>query len=159
MHVKLPVGKEFTIVRDVFVHELYELLVYNSRDKNISILHLSCRTSDLRFSLLLQTHAGVLKSVCNKEHKGVICNMTYKVPYIIAKMIFPSQFNKCIPYNDNKISQSMRRICLFGPQIFHPHPRVILPKALVLCFGKNYSSFLDFTHNYNYERSSGIFVP
>ena len=25
------------------------------------------------------------------------------------------------------------------------------------CFGKNYSSFLDFTHNY--ERKSGIFVP
>ena len=39
-------------------------------------------------------------------------------------------------------------------------PRVILPKALVLqdeCYGKNYSSFLDFTRNY--ERTSGIFVP
>ena len=34
------------------------------------------------------------------------------------------------------------------------------PKALVLqdeCFGKNYSSILDFTRNY--ERTSGIFVP
>ena len=34
------------------------------------------------------------------------------------------------------------------------------PKALVLqdeCFGKNYSSFLDFTRNY--KRTSGIFVP
>ena len=29
-------------------------------DKNISILHLSCRMSDLKFSLLLQTHALVL---------------------------------------------------------------------------------------------------
>ena len=28
--------------------------------KNISILHLSCRTSDLQFSLVLQTHALVL---------------------------------------------------------------------------------------------------
>ena len=28
------------------------------------------------------------KSVCNREHKGVICNMTYKVSYITAKMIF-----------------------------------------------------------------------
>ena len=28
-------------------------------DKNISILHLSCRTSDLQFSLVLQTHAVV----------------------------------------------------------------------------------------------------
>ena len=31
-----------------------------SGDKNISILHLSCRTSDLQFSFLLQTHALVL---------------------------------------------------------------------------------------------------
>ena len=31
-----------------------------SGDKNISILHLSCRTSDLQFSLVLQTHALVL---------------------------------------------------------------------------------------------------
>ena len=29
-------------------------------DKNISILHLSCRTSDLQFSLVLQTHVLVL---------------------------------------------------------------------------------------------------
>ena len=29
-------------------------------DKNISILHLSCRTSDLQFSFVLQTHALVL---------------------------------------------------------------------------------------------------
>ena len=32
----------------------------HSGDKNISILHLSCRTSDLQFSLVLQTHALVL---------------------------------------------------------------------------------------------------
>ena len=39
-------------------------------------------------------------------------------------------------------------------------PRVILPKALILqeeCYGKNYSFFLDFTHNY--QLMSGIFVP
>ena len=48
-------------------------------DKNISILHLSCRTSDLKFSLILQTHALVFKNVCNKEHKGVI--------YILIKTI------------------------------------------------------------------------
>ena len=29
-------------------------------DKNISLLHLSCRTSDIQFSLILQTHALVL---------------------------------------------------------------------------------------------------
>ena len=27
------------------------------------------------------------KSLYNKEHKGVICNKTYKVPYITVKMI------------------------------------------------------------------------
>ena len=111
MHVNYSVGKEFTIVRDAFIHELYEMLVYNSRGLNISILHLSCRTSDLQFSLLLQTHARVLKSVCNKEHKGVICNMTNNVPYITAKMILPSQFLNCIPLTDNKISQSILSKC------------------------------------------------
>ena len=44
--------------------------------KNISILHLSCRTSDLQFSLVLQTHSPSFKKICNKEYKGVICNMT-----------------------------------------------------------------------------------
>ena len=33
------------------------------------------------------------KSVCNREHKG-ICNMTYKVPYITAKMIFTQSVSK-----------------------------------------------------------------
>ena len=27
------------------------------------------------------------KSVCSREDKGVICYMTYKVPYIIAKIL------------------------------------------------------------------------
>ena len=49
----------------------------NIRDKNISILHLSCRTSDLQFSLVLKYMHLSFKSVCNKEHKGVICNMTF----------------------------------------------------------------------------------
>ena len=31
-------------------------------DKNISILHSPCRTSGLQFSLVLQTHALVLKN-------------------------------------------------------------------------------------------------
>ena len=43
-----------------------------SGDKDISILHLTCKTSDLQFSLVLQTHALVLY----KEYKGVICYMT-----------------------------------------------------------------------------------
>ena len=39
--------------------------------------HLSCKHMYLSF-----------KSVCNKEHKGVIYNQSYKVPYITVKMIF-----------------------------------------------------------------------
>ena len=38
---------------------LKSLLLY-SGVKNISILHLSCKRSDLQFSLILQTHAIVL---------------------------------------------------------------------------------------------------
>ena len=38
---------------------------YPSGDKNISILHWSCKLMHLS-----------LKSIYNKEHKGVICNMT-----------------------------------------------------------------------------------
>ena len=34
--------------------------MYIPGNKNISILHLSCRTSDLQFSLVLQTHELVL---------------------------------------------------------------------------------------------------
>ena len=40
-----------------------------SGGKSISILRLSCRMSDLPFSFVLQ-------SSCNKERKGVICNVT-----------------------------------------------------------------------------------
>ena len=86
-------------------------------DKNISIFHSSCRTSDLQFfTRPANACTCPLKAyICNKEHKGVICNET---------------------------------------------SWVILHKALLLqdeCFGKNYSSFLDFTRNY--KRTSGIFVP
>ena len=50
--------------------------------------HSSCKHNHMNLSF---------KSVCNKEHKGVICNMTYEVIYITAKMIFiPSQFHNCI---------------------------------------------------------------
>ena len=39
---------------------LEEVSVIGAGDKNISILHLSCRTSDSQFSLILQTDALVL---------------------------------------------------------------------------------------------------
>ena len=40
------------------------------------LLYLSCRTSDLQFILVCKNMHLSFKSVCNKEHKGVICNMT-----------------------------------------------------------------------------------
>ena len=39
---------------------MHTVCLLGSGDKNISILHLSCRMSDLQFSLVLQTHALVL---------------------------------------------------------------------------------------------------
>ena len=39
------------------------------------------------------------KSIYNKEHMELICNMTYKIPYITVKMIFTR-----IPYTDKKIT-------------------------------------------------------
>ena len=83
----------------VYRNGLY-MRVCNSRitgDKNISILHSPCRTSDLQFSLVLQTHALVLKNCMG----GGRC---FEVPYITAKIIFThcSQFHNCIPYTDKK---------------------------------------------------------
>ena len=46
--------------RDSGVKVTTESGSYEAGDKNFSILHLSCRTSDLQFSLVLQTHALVL---------------------------------------------------------------------------------------------------
>ena len=43
--------------------------------KNISILHLSCRTSDNFHSTCKHMHSS-FKRICNKEHKGVIFNRT-----------------------------------------------------------------------------------
>ena len=50
--------------------------VIPSRGQNISILHLSYRTCEIQFSLILKHMHLSFKSICNKEHKGVICNMT-----------------------------------------------------------------------------------
>ena len=56
-------------------------------DKNISKLYLSCMTSDLQFSLVLQTMHLYFKSVCNKEHKGVTCDRTS------SKLLFPKHLS------------------------------------------------------------------
>ena len=74
---------------------------YSPGDKNISILHSPCRTNDLEFSLVLQTHALVLKNCMGGGGVDV-----FEVPYIIAKIIFThcSQFHNCIPYIDKKRS-------------------------------------------------------
>ena len=64
----LPVFLEFvrnncpqsvTVTVKEVKQQLHQGLI-NPGDKNISILYLSCRTSDLQFSLVLQTHALVL---------------------------------------------------------------------------------------------------
>ena len=88
------------------------------------------------------------KSVCNKEHKGVhfvmtlyVIRLIIKVPYITAKMIF-TQFIKDLTVNTQKMLVS-------------PSDISTLPVGHQ-CFGKNHSSFLVFTHNY--EQMSGIFV-
>ena len=67
-------------------------------DKNISILHSPCRTSDLQFSLVLQTHALVLKK-CIGGGGGGGGGGGFEVPYITAHC---SQFHNCIPYTDKK---------------------------------------------------------
>ena len=98
------------------------------------------------------------KSVYNKEHKEVICDMTDKVPYITVKKIFTQSFHNCIPYILTKGFPSQKM--LVSPSDFRVKGQVILTKALILqdeCFGKNFLSFLDFTRNY--KRKSGIFVP
>ena len=51
-------SKHFDI--PVFLKEFFEEEKTAAEDKNISILYLSCRTSDLQFSLILQTYALVL---------------------------------------------------------------------------------------------------
>ena len=54
---------ESTVVSSLtlpFVTNLEPMLQTISGDKNISILLLSCRVSDLQFSLILQTHVLVL---------------------------------------------------------------------------------------------------
>ena len=48
-----------------------------SGDKNISILHLPCSTSDLQFSLVLQTHALVLKNCNGGGGGGVGINLMF----------------------------------------------------------------------------------
>ena len=66
---KLP--SDSVMMGSVIPHPSFFALCF-SGDKKFSILHLSCRTSDLQFSLILQT----LYSVCNKDHKLDIYNRT-----------------------------------------------------------------------------------
>ena len=100
-----------------------------ARDKNISIFHLSCRTSDLQFSPVLQTHVLSFKSVCNKEHKGVLCNMKYKVP----NDIYPVSFITASHILTKKISVNTQKI-LASPSDFSTCPtgRVLWEELLVL---------------------------
>ena len=56
-------------------HKMNTKYAVYTGDKNISILHWSCRTSD-NFHLSCKHIYMSFKSVCNKEYKGVICYMT-----------------------------------------------------------------------------------
>ena len=76
-------------------------------DRNISILRLSCRTSDLNFYSSFKHMHLSCKSVYNREHEGVICNMTYKVPYITAKMIFTQSVSEMHPIMTTVNTQKM----------------------------------------------------
>ena len=92
-----------------------------------------------------------LKSTCNKEHKAVLWLIKFLISllkwylliqFITAFRILTTRFHS--QYSENAM------LAL----------RFFIPKAFVQqdeCFGKNYLSFLDFTHNY--EQTSGIFVP
>ena len=54
------------------------------------------------------------KSVCNREHKGVICNKTYKVPYITAKMIFTQLFSeRSASHIMTTVNTQKMLVCLF----------------------------------------------
>ena len=66
-------------------------------DVHISILYLSCRTMTYNFHSSCKHMHLSFKSVCNREHKGVICNMTYKDRYITAKMIFTQSVSELHP--------------------------------------------------------------
>ena len=57
--------QRFKAIIDISVITLTFIIL--TGDKNISILHSSCKDNVMHLSF---------KSVCNKEHKGVICNMT-----------------------------------------------------------------------------------
>ena len=64
-------------------------MIFDPGDKNISILHSPCRTSDLQFSLVLQTHDLVLKNCMGGGGGGGGGGlMFFEVPYITAKIIF-----------------------------------------------------------------------
>ena len=70
--IRLPLKEKSLILFQTLLGTMFSY----AGDKNISILHLSCRMSDLQFSLVPQNMHLSFKSVCNKEQKGVICNMT-----------------------------------------------------------------------------------
>ena len=89
MLLKRMLRKEF-IMHKTYQFEIYRKPIMNdtdlqicevlsSGDKNISILHLSSRTSELQFPLALQTPALVLVKVYTIKNIRVlnICNMTF----------------------------------------------------------------------------------
>ena len=83
------------------------------------------------------------KSVCNKEHKGVICNMNSSSNS--SQSTRPTGVRVYVIKTTRELYESS------SSQSTRPAGRV----GRVL--GKNYSSFLNFTSNN--QRTSGIFIP
>ena len=54
IHLLVSISKLAT--NEILNFYLVSVALQAAGDKDISILHLSCRTSDLQFSLVLQTH-------------------------------------------------------------------------------------------------------
>ena len=95
-------------------------------------------------------HSAILSTFINRGQKYFNIALVLQDEWLT---IFTCPANTCTCPLKAYAIKNIRELCVIWL------PRVILRKALVLqdkCFGKNYSSFLDFTHNY--EQTSEIFV-
>ena len=117
----------------------------------INNFHLSCKHMYLSF-----------KSLCNKEHMGVIYNLSYKVPYITVKIIFTQSNSELHPIYWQKDFMVNTQKMLVSPLDFREKlkrtsksSQSTRPTGPVLW--KELLFLSRFTGNY--KRTSGIFVP
>ena len=114
------------------------------------MLDITCNSSASRLFSLIETVYVILVLV-TRAHKYFNIELVLHDQWLI---IFTRLANTCsCPLKASAIKNIGEKYVIWLP-------RVILPKAFVLqdeCFVKNYSSFLDFTRNY--EWTSGILSP